>query len=377
MFIFHEGLPGSGKSYESIVNQIIPALKKGRKVFAYINGLNHQKIAELIDKTEDETKQLLIQLQPDQLDEIYNHIEKDSLVVLDEMQNFWPSKRNAMSKEMTTWIAEHRHDGQDIIGMGQSIADVNAVWRRRCEQKIQFLKLSMVGKPKKYKWTMYQGVPNSKGNDVTFIKTKSGTKDYDEKYFGSYKSHKDGTSNYDTKDDDRINIFNNNTFKVAIPLFLVAVVYALFWLYNFFTGSTDIVKTDQQTSTASTPVTTNQQSLKPTLSNGQQLKPILPPKLKSDDIANFVLTNNQSYRGKVVYKDERGGVLFDALVVWIDDNNRMIDQLYLEDFRQLGFKIQNRSYGFIARKEKAELLFRYLPDYDAFATVPEDTREQL
>ena len=57
MFIFHEGLPGSGKSFEAVVNQIIPALKKGRPVYAYINGLNHKKLAELTDKTEEEIKE--------------------------------------------------------------------------------------------------------------------------------------------------------------------------------------------------------------------------------------------------------------------------------------------------------------------------------
>ncbi|MGU5709180.1 zonular occludens toxin domain-containing protein [Aeromonas hydrophila] len=36
MFIFHEGMPGSGKSYEALVFVIIPALKLGRRVRARI-----------------------------------------------------------------------------------------------------------------------------------------------------------------------------------------------------------------------------------------------------------------------------------------------------------------------------------------------------
>lgn len=45
MLIFHEGLPRSGKSYEAMVRHIIPALQKGRHVWAYIEGLNHARIA--------------------------------------------------------------------------------------------------------------------------------------------------------------------------------------------------------------------------------------------------------------------------------------------------------------------------------------------
>ncbi|MGL6388160.1 zonular occludens toxin domain-containing protein [Aeromonas hydrophila] len=37
MLIFHEGLPGSGKSYEALVSHIIPRLKDGRTVDAYID----------------------------------------------------------------------------------------------------------------------------------------------------------------------------------------------------------------------------------------------------------------------------------------------------------------------------------------------------
>lgn len=51
MLIFHEGLPGSGKSYEALVSHIIPRLKDGRTVDAYIEGLNFEKIAELAEIT--------------------------------------------------------------------------------------------------------------------------------------------------------------------------------------------------------------------------------------------------------------------------------------------------------------------------------------
>lgn len=45
MIIFHEGLPGSGKSYEALVKHIIPSLEKGRKVYARLNGFNYEKVS--------------------------------------------------------------------------------------------------------------------------------------------------------------------------------------------------------------------------------------------------------------------------------------------------------------------------------------------
>lgn len=89
MLIFHEGLPGAGKSYEAMVHQVIPALQKGRKVFAYIEGLNNEKIADVMGETVGYVESLLIPLTRDQVPTIHEHVENDSLVVIDELQNFF------------------------------------------------------------------------------------------------------------------------------------------------------------------------------------------------------------------------------------------------------------------------------------------------
>ena len=376
MFIFHEGLPGSGKSYESIVHQVIPALKAGRKVFARVNGLDHQKIATLLERPIEYIREHLIQIDEEQMHEVYKHVKKDSLVILDEMQNFWGNSKGAVSTEMTKWITEHRHLGIDIIGMGQSIADVNVIWRRRCQQKIQFLKMDMFGKPKKYKWTMYQGMLNARG-EITFTKVNTGTKNYDDKYFGSYKSHQDGTTNYDTKEDKRANVFNNWIFKIAFPVFGIVLCFAIYYLYSFFTGSgapEQQAKSDDKPKVENTTDAAGSSLAK----QPKKLEPVTPvTKLRADDEAVFVVENNNAYTPQVVYKDERMGILFDALVVWTDSNNRRIDQMYLSEFRELGFSIKNRTYGFVAIKENEKLSFRFRPSYDLFATIPQDTQNQL
>ena len=152
MIIFHEGLPGSGKSYEALVKHIIPSLQKGRKVYARLNGFNHEKVSKLTGKTVDELKDLYTEITEEQVHTVYDLVENDSLLVLDELQNFFPSGRQKLSDEMTQFIAEHRHRGMDIICMGQALADCHTTWKRRIERKITFLKLSMLGMDKKYKW---------------------------------------------------------------------------------------------------------------------------------------------------------------------------------------------------------------------------------
>ena len=243
MIIFHEGLPGSGKSYEALVKHIIPSLEKGRKVYARLNGFNYEKVSELTGKTVEELEILYTEITEEQVLTVYDIVENDSLLVLDELQNFFPSGRQKLSDEMTRFIAEHRHRGMDIICMGQALADVHTTWKRRTERKISFLKLSMVGMDSKYKWEMYQGSINGVKGDVVFKKIKSGVEKYDSKYFGSYLSHQLTTDNTDVYSDDRVNIFKTKQFMVYIPIFIFVIAFAIYFLTSFFNGETQIVNT--------------------------------------------------------------------------------------------------------------------------------------
>ena len=47
MIIIHEGVPGSGKSYDA-VRKIIDALKKGRVVYTNIDGLDKDQCREYL-----------------------------------------------------------------------------------------------------------------------------------------------------------------------------------------------------------------------------------------------------------------------------------------------------------------------------------------
>lgn len=364
MIIFHEGLPRSGKSYEATKEHLIPALAKKRKVFARINGLNYEKIAELAKLTLEECKELLIHITEEQVHTIYDHVENDALVIIDEIQNFYPSGRSKLSTEITQFVTEHGHRGLDIILMGQSLADVNNLWRRRTQRKIQFLKLDMVGRENSYKWTAFQGVLDAKG-EISFTKINSGTKKYDPLYFGAYLSHQPNTENKDNLEDDRLNLLKTNGIRFGLPAALFVAVFAIYHLYGFFTGK-DPEKLEQ-TSVQSVPGTTTK--VTPGLTTRTE-----PERSKSWD---FVQANSEKYSPKLTYLSNYANYIQDFLVIWEDPQGRIIDQLYMNDFKQLGYTFNMKGSGIEAVKGEIKLWFRWLPLQESFGRVPVQTQENL
>ncbi|TWQ31648.1 zonular occludens toxin domain-containing protein, partial [Xanthomonas vasicola] len=60
MLVFNEGVPRAGKSYDAVKNHILPALKKGRRVFARLNGLRFDRIAKHLGIAESDVRSLLV-----------------------------------------------------------------------------------------------------------------------------------------------------------------------------------------------------------------------------------------------------------------------------------------------------------------------------
>lgn len=242
MIIFHEGMPGSGKSFAAMKDHIIPALKAGREVWARMNGLDVKRIAEAAKLDVEKVKELIHEIPQEQVlttctvgkGDVWK-IPADSLVVLDELQNFYPQKRNSLDPETTQFIAEHRHRGMDIVIMGQLLKDCHRTWVNRVNRKIQFLNKDVVGKPDEYKWKMFNGHPDSKGQ-VVFTEVSSGSGNYDPAIFGTYKSFRDETNNTERLSDDRSNVFKSPVFRKWLPLLGVVVVIAVGYLVHLFSG---------------------------------------------------------------------------------------------------------------------------------------------
>jgi zona occludens toxin len=268
---FHEGLPRSGKSYEACCMHILPAIAKGRTVVTNMAGINHQKFSDLTNTPLETVQKLLICIDDD-CDETDENMQReffiknqvpDSLFVVDEIQNLFPSDRSKLPQEWQTFISKHGHYGIDILLMGQDRRDVHNLWRRRIQRVITFRKMEAIGKPNAYRWECFENVGKERFKAVT-----SGQRTYEELYFGLYKSHTDATTNKDVYADDRANIFNNKSIRFYLPLAAFGFCYAIYWVFGIFnSGLSGDVQNEQKTASVSVPAVayppTNQANIAP------------------------------------------------------------------------------------------------------------------
>lgn len=353
MLIFHEGLPGSGKSYEALVSHIIPRLKDGRTVDAYIEGLNYEKIAELCEITLEECQERLKQITRDQVLTINQHVRDKSLVIIDEAQNFWPTGKQRLPDPIIQFVTEHRHRGLDVVLMGQNLNDVHSLWRNRIDKKFVFSKLDAVGMSKRYSWTSFKGTLRADGqrSRIEFEKLVGGVKQYDPKYFGSYASTTSEDNEMGVYKDDRTNILKSAKFKYGMPLALILVAVCLYLsldtLYNMSdkVGADDALKESAQQHVATSPSSPGQPAA----------KPAPPPRPKVDDLFTQSI---DGFKPVLTSQTVVNGVLLDAWIEVWDDKDNSIGMWRSSDLTQLGWTVAMKTYGLVITKGKVTMLIR-------------------
>lgn len=359
MFIFHEGLPRSGKSYEACAERIVPALKAGRKVWAYIEGLSHAKFAEVCELPIERVQELLHQVERDEVLRIHDLVENDSLVVIDELQNFFPSIRQPCSAEITRFVTEHGHRGIDIVGMGQDLRDVHALWKRRCESKIVFLKLSAVGMEHKYKWTSYRATAGEK-----FVQVTSGIREYNPLYFGLYKSHEDATKNKGNYQDKRTVIWSNKVLRIGVPAAVVVGVLAVAFLVKFFEPSKPKKPEVRAATPAARPAQARQE---PPQAPKKEAEP--PP---MDYIEETARRGRWRLVGAVHGASHRAGV-----IELLDGSYHAQERMRISDLEALGWQVEVGSYGVRFWREKNGRRLEYIArpwPVEPFGRVSEGVR---
>ncbi|WP_421322465.1 zonular occludens toxin family protein [Aeromonas veronii] len=367
MLIFHEGLPGSGKSYEAMVFHIIPRLKDGRTVDAYIEGLDFEKIAALAEITLEQCQEQLRQITREQVPNIHEHVRDKSLVVIDESQNFWPSGRQKLPDPIIQLITEHRHRGLDIVLMGQNLNDVHSMWRNRTDRKFVFQKLDAVGQDNRYSWTSYKGALRADGqrSRIEFTKLTGGIRQYDSKYYGTYASTTSEDNEMGVYKDDRTNIFKSAKFKFGIPIALVLLVGGLWFAidtminFNSKTGADEAVKKAQQQDVAS-PQQPGQPATRPAAS------PPAPPKV--DDLFTQTLDGNKPV---LTSQTVVNGQLLDAWIEVWDSKDNSLMTWRSADLIDLGWTVALKSYGLVITKGKTTMLIRERN------TLPPSNRDNL
>lgn len=353
MFIFHEGMPGSGKSYEALVFVIIPALKLGRRVRARINGLNHVQIAALAEIPEDVCRDLLIEMTDDEVLRVHEVAQDKELIVVDEIHKYWRAAQRRMADDITDFISEHRHRGIDIIGMGQNLNDLHSIWRFRCNRKLTFMKLDAIGQENRYSWTSYNGslISSGRRTQVEFTKVQSGIRSYETKYFGSYASTTADDNNMGTYSDDRANVLKGWKFRIGMPLAGVSLVASCIGMYFIMTGFSDPV--------VEKPETPKQEQVEPgTPPNGTPDGAAPKPKSRPKPQGDFFLDSVGENRIALTYLLTVDGNLVDFNVEVWDKSDNVLEVWRQVDLLDLGWTLTLKPSGVLAEKGDTKMLFR-------------------
>ena len=391
MIIFHEGLPRSGKSYEAMVFHIVPALKAGRPVQAYIEGLDFEKIASVCELPLERVQELLTQITVDQVKQVPDWAKLNSLVVIDEAQDFWPTQRQPLPDDVTKFVTQHGHKGIDILLMGQDLRDVHNLWRRRVDMKIVFMKRDMIGKDQTYKYTVYKARKTDR--DTVFEEISNGVREYDKKYFGTYLSHVDNTVQTGNYKDDRANLFKTKAFRFWLPLALVLGIVAIGYLIYMFKGDglAKSVYTGPSSSSSSS-VTSGPRLIQPVTPLAPPVPASAPgsapapvqtavaaassssaPRRQDDYIAEI----SDKWRPRLsAYMKKRDGVY--VLVEWFDGSMRKMESLKADQIAEFGYTLDIRAEVLILAKADGTVTQRITAwPIDPFGMVNQQRQDSI
>lgn len=367
---FHEGLPRSGKSYEAMVKHALVALKAGRKVVTNIKGVNAEKIAEVLDIPVQEIEALIIIIPWEDTPNCWKYIVNDCLLLLDEVQDFWPATRDRLGKEITELITQHGQRGMDIILMGQANKDCHALWRRRIDKLIYFVQKDAIGQPTKYAWHLSKQVGDGK-----FQKINSGSGEYEEKYFGIYKSHVDGTNNKEAYSDDRANILKRPLFRYGFPAFGIVIICAMYFLYHVFTTPGAMVgqavageiTAPQGGVYASGAVNASPQLQQPALGSASPvsmgLEEYTPPK-------DYVEKLFDDYRPRLAGFVHNETMMMGQIEFFKADDAHRREVLSFQALRSFGYEIERTEYGVKITKGPLKFDVTAWP-FDSYGSVPQ------
>ncbi|EPW2921237.1 zonular occludens toxin domain-containing protein [Pseudomonas aeruginosa] len=388
---YHEGLPGAGKSYEAVVFHIIPALKSRRSVVTNIRGMNYERLSELTGEPLEMIKLLLINVEPAEQDSADGEVQRcinemcdktpdNSLVVWDEIQDYFPSGNAKLPLNQQKFWTEHRHRGLDIIIMGQDRSDVHKIIRNRIRTVIYFLKLEAIGRDGHYKWEIYQ-----KQRFGKFVKTGSGTRSYDEKFFGTYMSHRREGTRATVYTTTRTNMLaNSRGLTLGVPLAFVAAGYAVYYLWGFFHPAPKHDVSAQRVEVAAQepaslalvnpppddmPELASGASTVVTTSAAVEQKP--PPVDYFDKLAQRL-----QVRASAIMESTKPGKELLGYVELLDDSFHQKEKFSIAELRAMDWVVTRTGYGLLLEKQGVAYVARPWP-IDIYGRVDQRTVDSL
>jgi len=254
------GLQGNGKTYEVVTVLILEALMAGRRVVSNIAGLNYDlmfsiavergiepdKVGELVTVPhEDVLKPTFWRTDNDAQLGIETTIQPGDLVALDEIWRFWDgfapkdSEGNKRPPSVLNFLRMHRHMTNDKTGLcceiaiiTQDLGDIHRSFKNVIDQTCVMTKPTALGSTKRYRVDIYQRY-NIRRKPINSLQ-----KSYDPKLFELYSSHSQAKEGAATPKEQRIdnrgNLLAGKRFVLFIPLFLIAMIFSIYKLNQFF-----------------------------------------------------------------------------------------------------------------------------------------------
>lgn len=220
------GSSGGGKSYESVVYHILPALQSGREVWTNL-PVNVDRIVAIEPCAQSLLK--IVQDRPIPADlaptesparfrafgrledypQTNETAERGPLIVVDECHKSLPMMGTLRAVE--EWYAEHRHLRCDVLLITQSYGKISRAIRDNLQLVYRVRKAVAFGSSTRYIRKVQDGLRG----DVVNTAVRS----YKKKYFGLYRSHTKGAEGIEGGSSDVIPIWRRWPF-IGAALFL-------------------------------------------------------------------------------------------------------------------------------------------------------------
>ncbi|ENM5902647.1 assembly protein [Vibrio mimicus] len=193
------GRPRSGKSYESVVYHIIPAVKSGRKVvtniplnmdmFVKVFGEQVRDLIRIVDAKFNNYGSMdrPFSKVDDYLDDWRDEKNRAPLYVIDECHMVIPSRMN--DSKILEFYSMHGHYGIDIILLTQNLRKIHADIRAMIEMTYYCAKNTAFGSKKTYTKKVRIGDTREDIN----VEPRT----YKKEYFGFYQSHTQSSGSVD------------------------------------------------------------------------------------------------------------------------------------------------------------------------------------
>lgn len=370
MIVGKEGQPRSGKSYETVKLDILEALKAERRVYARLNGLDHEKIAAYIDKPVERVRELLYVLRDDEVLSTlvcdtqpdgslsFPHIERGALVIVDEVHEYWPTGRAPLAQRNEDFFAKHGHVGLDVCVMSQDFKEVHRSIVRRLQRKNLYVKLDALGKDQSYSVRMYTAPAAGK-----FELMGSEKRDYDPSIFPLYHGIQPGVESNAVYKTGSRTLWQ--TAKKPAILVAIALVVGLFFIFRFFTGGGGVVPETKATKVVPVEAKRAQAVQAAREARGvlpQPVTPVTAPKPPKPAVkypAGVAYVVDLLEDGRARFAGKIGGRML--LEIRQPGGGQVLERLTSQQFEALGWTVESMPYGARATYADKTVIFTPWP----------------